>query len=246
MAYSEPLHPVTKQPLSELDRYIWRLRVLAQEALVLQRGVNKAIAAARAANIDPTKVLNEELLYLLTGYALITVCKFLEIWDHFGALAKDSEKVRDVRRALQPWVDRIRQWKGLETFRNTALAHPYLTKVGEEWKIIGPWQLLFEGRAPTYHAEILLLTDCVRHAILGVLTAFAAEYEALKPILASSALPPTAPSQGVQTGAQIPDALRPIAREADKRLKESLGIVAGGSIAQEFMNIILRIDLPLS
>src|SRR3989449_11289779 len=83
-------------------------------------------------------------------------------------------------------------------------------------------------------------------AILGVLTAVAAEYEALKPILASSALPPTAPSQSVQTGAPIPDALRPIAREADKRMKESLGIVVGGSIAQEFMNIILRIDLPLS
>jgi len=233
VAYTEPLHPVTKQPLTELERYLWRLRMVAQEALYMHRGLHKTGDAAKA--------LNEELLFLLTSYGLIIVCKFLEIWDRFGALGKDNERIRDVRRAIQPFVDRIRTWKGLDTFRNTALAHPYLTKDG---KLIGPWQLLIEGRAPTYHAEILLLVQCVRFAVLGVLTAFQTEYEALKPILTSPP-PQPSPGQGVEKGTQIPEVLRPIAKEVDQRLKP-LGVVVGGPVAKEFIDIIVRVDLLLS
>src|SRR5437870_8296908 len=134
MPYTEPLHPITRQPLSELDRFLWRFRMVAQEALLMRRGFNKTGDAA--------KVLNEELLFFLTNQALIIVCKFLEIWDGFGALEKDA-KIRQLRRAIQPFIDRIRVWSGLRMFRGTALAHPYLTK---DKKLIGPWQLLFEGK----------------------------------------------------------------------------------------------------
>ena len=44
-------------------------------------------------------------------------------------------------------LDRILIWKGLETFRNSTLAHAYLTKEG---KLLPPWQLFRTGLVALY------------------------------------------------------------------------------------------------
>ena len=154
----EPLHPTAVRKLSDLERGLWRLRLVAHEAQIMLRGFNRYPDAAQA--------INNELLFGLTHQALILVTKFLEIWDDFGSLAKSDDRVVPMRRILTPAIDRIRVWKGFDDFRNTALAHAYLAKDGT---VAPPWELQATGKAPAYHAEVLLLLNLCTLAVLAVL-----------------------------------------------------------------------------
>jgi hypothetical protein len=223
VSYVEPVHPVRGDALTPLERQLWRFRTAANEAQVMLRGFHQTG--------DVAKALNDDLLFSLTNHALIIVCKFLEVWDDFGRIAGTDLRVRDTRRAVQPYIDRIRVWKGLEQFRNGTLAHAYLTKEGGQ--LIGPWDLLAAHKAPSYHAECLLLLQCAKWAALAVLCSFAAEYVPLRPILRSAAPAPSR-GPGIANGKEIDVETRRLAIEVDERLSR-IGIMVGGTVAQEFV-----------
>jgi len=48
----EPVHPKTGLPLTELERTLWRFRMVAHEAQVMWRGFNGYKAVNKAINDD--------------------------------------------------------------------------------------------------------------------------------------------------------------------------------------------------
>jgi hypothetical protein len=206
---------------TDLQRFLWRFRMVANEGQTMLRGF--------AQTGDAAKVLNNDLLFSLCNQALIIVCKFLEIWDEFGSLAKDSDLIKGLRGALQPYVDRIRVWKGLEQFRNTALAHPYLTK---DKRLIGPWQLIASEKAPSYHAESLLLLHIVHFVVLTILCAFPKEYDSIRAHLAAPEALTTA-GPGIKLGTEIRAELENLAMAADSKVS-ALGVQITGPTVAEF------------
>lgn len=222
----EPLHPLTHKPLTPLERFLWRFRMAAHEAQVMWRGFN--------AYPDAAKVINDDLLFSLTNQALLIVCKFLEIWDEFGSLSKVDQRVVPVRRALQPIIDRIRVWKGLEVYRNTILAHPYTTKSGA---LLPPWELPRTGQAPSFHAEHILLLQLVVFAVLGILRVFEEEFRPIDSLCGPSG-PAPGPGPGISKGTEIDPTLRPIVERIDKQLQTECSVVVKGDLLTAFMKAI--------
>lgn len=211
-AAMEPRHPTASRPLNDLERAIWRLRLVAHEAQIMLRGFNRSPDAAKA--------LNNELLFGLSHQALILVTKFLEIWGAFGSLHGDDPRVIPTRRAITPVLDRIRVWKGLDEFRNSALAHAYLAKDGT---VLPPWELQATGRAPSYHAEILLLLNLVNLAVLATLSVFAEEYRPLD-VLIRGPRPAPDKGPGIQFGTEIDAELHRVAGPLEGALQAELGV----------------------
>ena len=150
--------------LSDLELTLWRFRMAGHEATVVTRGFNK---------VPDLSQLPVELLFGITNHALLVVVKFVEVWDAFGSLAKVDTRVVQARRALQPLVSRIQVWSGFDQHRNTTLAHAYLDKQGRP---VPPWLAARELKAPTFHAESILLLQCVVLANLSLSLLFAPEY----------------------------------------------------------------------
>ena len=221
----EPLHPATGRPLTDLERILWRFRMVAHEAKVMWRGFIRYPDAAAA--------INDDLMFGLTNQALIIVTKFLEVWKASSGLAKTDRRIVLARKAIQPVLDRILIWKGLETFRNSTLAHAYLTKEG---KLLPPWQLFRTGLAPSYHAEIIVLLQLVVFGSLGVLLAFETEYGAIDPITRSPDQSSLDPAFGISLGTEIKPAVRAVCAEVDAGLMRELGIRAKGPLFDTFRN----------
>jgi len=158
----------------------------------------------------------------------------LEIWDEFRSSSKVDGRVVPMRRAIQPIIDRIRVWKGFETYRNTALAHPYTTKSGE---LVPPWELTRSGQAPSFHAEQVLLLQLVVFAVAGILTVFENEFRPIEPLCGPTGPPPTA-APGISKGTEIEPTLRPILSHVDQQLKAECGVVAAGDLVAAFRKAI--------
>jgi hypothetical protein len=218
----EPKHPTRGGTLTPLERFLWRFRMAAHEAQVMWRGFNAYPDAATA--------INEDLLFGLTNQALIIVSKFLEIWNEFGKLAKEESRVVPARRAIQPIVDRIYLWKGLDKYRNTTLAHPYTTKSGD---LLPPWELLRTGQAPSFHAEIMLLLQLVVFAVASILAVFEAEYRLLDPLTGPSGSP-AGPGDGIAKGTEIAGVLGPLLTRVDEQLQKECGVVLKGDLLRMF------------
>ena len=218
----EPTHPIEHRQLTDLERTLWRFRMVSHEAGVMLHGFRRYTNVVEA--------INDDLLFSLTHQALIIITKFLEVWDDFGSLAIKETRVVPTRKALTPFLDRILIWKGLDQFRNTALAHAYLTNDG---KLMPPWELLKEGKAPTYVAEVILLLHLVHWAVRDILCVFEKEYLQID----SLAGPPTGqPSHepGIEKGDEIDGELRKITGTVAADLKNTLGVTASGPIAHAF------------
>ena len=220
---TEPLHPTTGQKLNALERQLWRFRMVGHEASRMWRGL-------RTAPPDPGGI-NDDLMFALSNHALVIVCKFLEIWDDLGSLAQGVPRVIPTRRAVQPLVDRLQIWKGLDEFRNTTLAHAYQTKRGT---LLPPWTLLRAGLAPTYHAEILLLLQTCVFASLGVLLAFEAEYTPIDPIARAADDSDVPPEPGISRVDEIDGILRPLCAQVSQSLLRDLGIKSTGPLYDTF------------
>lgn len=220
----EPQHPVRGNSLTPLERDLVRFRLVANEVQVLLRGLQTV-----GRGTDIARILNDDLFFSLFNHGKILVCKFLEVWDDFGSLGKTIPRVREVRGAVTPIVDRIKVWPALVQFRNSVLAHPYLTKSGQ---LVDPMLLIRDGKAPTFHAEALLLLHCVNLSVLGILQSFYTEYRPLQPLLVSDDAHP-GPGPGISRGPEIVGALRSINLEADARLAK-IGVVVSGPLAVEF------------
>jgi len=214
-------HPTRGDALTELERELWRIRMVTLEVQVLLRGYFSAGDVADA--------IPEGLQFSLTNHGLILVSKFLEVWDDFGRLAKREPRVIDARSAVSPLVKRIEVWKGIRAFRNTALAHSYTTSDG---RLVGPWHLLHSHQAPTYHAEVIVLLQCVMYAAAGVLATFLEEYKALGPSFRSS-YPVPSPGPGIQYGTDITSVIHPLLASVNKNL-ERLGVPLSNPVFAEF------------
>lgn len=178
---------------------------------------------------DAEAAINEELMFGLTNQALVIVTKFLEVWNDFGP--RLDGRVIPCRKAVQPLVDRMQVWKGLDAFRNTTLAHAYLDKSGQ---LLPPWELIKGELAPSYHAEIILLLQCVVFAVLSILVVFEKEYLALDSITGPGSLTPPSAGPGISTGPEIEKALRPICADVDRLLKQECGVTPKGPIYDGF------------
>ena len=218
----EPRHPTEARNLNELERTLWRLRMVAHEAQVMLRGFNRYPDAAAA--------INEDLWFGLTHQSLIILSKFLEIWHDFGSLARTDARVIPTRKALAPIVKRMRVWKGLDQFRNTTLAHAYLSKDG---KLVPPWELQQKRRAPTFHAEVVLLLNLVPLAVLAVLSVFEKEYSPLDPLMGPSG-PVPGPGPGISLGTELDAEIKTLAVTTDAALKAGLNVVVTGTLAAAF------------
>ncbi len=214
-------HPVRDNALTELEKFLWRFRMVAHEAQEILRGYHNTP--------DVAQDINVELLFSLSNQGLLIVSKFLEIWDPFGSLAKTNQRVREVRKAVQPIIDRIRVWPALKQFRDTTLAHPYLSRSDD---LVGPWELLADHKAPTFHAEVILLLYLVDSSVLALLVAFSEEYVPLRPLLRSS-LPAPKAGPGITLGTEIQPAHAQLAAQVNAALK-AMGIGGDSEIVNEF------------
>lgn len=224
----EPLHPETGKPLTDLERALWRFRMVAHEAAVMWRGFNGVK--------DVERDINADLMFGITNQALVIVCKFLEVWDDSGSLAPAEPRIILARRAAQPIIDRIRRWKGLETFRNTTLAHAYLDK---DDKLLPPWELFRRGLAPTYHAEIVLLLQCVVFGALAILAVFEKEYAPLDKLAGPGDMPLPPPSPGISLGTEIEGELKAITQQVDFALRRDFGITGDSPLFVTFKRSLL-------
>lgn len=200
---------------------MWRFRMASHEGQEMWRGFNRYQ--------DVEAAINEELMFGLTNQALVIVTKFLEVWNDFGP--RLDGRVIPCRKAVQPLVDRMQVWKGLDAFRNTTLAHAYLDKSGQ---LLPPWELIKQELAPSYHAEIILLLQCVVFAVLSILLVFAKEYLPLDSITGPGSLTPPSPGPGISTGPEIEKTLRSICAEVDHLLKQECGVTPKGPVYDGF------------
>lgn len=227
-AFDEPLHP-SGRPLTELERLLWRFRMVAHEASNMWRGFTRVPDVART--------INDDLMFGLTNQALVIVCKFLEVWRASSSLAKANPRIVPARRAIQPVIDRLERWRGLDIFRNSTLAHAYTTSEG---KLLPPWQLFRAGLAPSYHAEIIVLLQLVVFGSLGMLLAFEKEYTAIDPIARAPDVPVLDPAPGISLGTEIAPAVRSVCAQVDAGLMKELGLRAQGPIFDTFKNALAR------
>ncbi len=215
-------HPTAARDLTPLEIILWRFRFVARENETMLRGYREVEDVARD--------IPDNLLFSLANHGLILICKFLEVWHDFGGVAGAVPRVVNVRKAVHPLIERIEVWPGLTSFRNTMLAHAYLDKTGRP---VGPWPALYDHKAPTYHAEVLLLQHALHMAIAAVLACFEAEYQSIRPLIGPEKRPDPSPGPGVQLGSEIQPALKALALEVDRRLA-SIGVVIKGPLAKEF------------
>ena len=214
----EPLHP-SGRPLSDFERRLCRLSLIGHEAHLL---ICSAIRTEdRKRDVD--------LMFTLQHYALILICRFLEIWGQFQSLAKDNRRVLEITRAMSVYVDRIRIWPGLEQYRNWIIAHGY--RIGSNPELVLPWTVINTGRVPSHAAEWLLLLECGRFAVAGVLAYYGDILRVLNPVLDPGPDPEI--EQGVQDGAAAQAARIEMATEGNRRLEE-LGVDLHDPVFQRF------------
>ena len=217
-------HPTRGGPLTELEQVLWRFRMSAHEAQVMIRGF--------LAYPDVSTAVNDDLLFGLSNQGLLIVAKFLEIWDDSGRLTKSEHQMLGLRRALKPLIDRIRVWKGLRELRNTSLAHAYLD---ENNQLTGPWELISDAKAPSYHAEIILLLYLVHIAVLCILFVFQEVYLPIDELAGpprESKTPPVGP--GIELGTQLRPAMDAIAEQIGPRVAKECGVTIRGPFAEQY------------
>lgn len=215
---SEPLHP-TGRPLTEFERQLLRVRLISHEAHMLLCGLTRT--DDRKADLD--------LVLTLQNYALIIICRFLEIWAKFDALSKDNRRVREISTSVSFMVDRINEWPGLRDYRNWILAHKY--QVHRNPEFIPPWVVLNTGRVPSKAPELMVLLDCVKNIGFAVAAYYGDIYRELKPVLIPP--PETESSHGVQTGEEAQEERTRIAIEAEKAL-QPFQLMRDESLVREF------------
>lgn len=218
LGIQEPLHP-SGLSLTEFQRRLCRLYLIGHEA--------KQLICSALRTIDRKR--DTQLMFTLQHYALILICRFLEIWKQFQALAKTNHQIRDLASAMSIYVDRIQIWPGLKEYRNWIIAHNY--QLGSNPEFLPPWVVLHTGRVPANAAEWLLLLDCVRFAVAGVMAYYADIVRGLDPVLDPGLEPPL--KKGVKNDTEAQAERVKLAIEGDNRLEE-LGVDLCDPVFQRF------------
>jgi len=173
---------------------------------------------------------DDDLVLTLQNYALILICRFLEIWGQFNALAKDDRRVLEITRALSPYLDRINEWPGLKDFRDWILAHKY--QIDRRPEFVPPWEVLNTGRVPAKAPEMLVLLDCVQQAVACTMAYYGDILRDLAPVLRPS--PEGAAPHGALTGEEAQNERIRLALLATERLRP-LGVNMNDPVFREFL-----------
>jgi hypothetical protein len=220
--YIEPLHPVTQEPLTDLDRTLLRLHFVAIDLTLTLSAINLASDSS-----DAGIARSGTLAVVLCNYSLAQVVKFLEVLESWRTTGKDR-RAREVKSALNETIQRIDSWPGLRQFRHTVLAHPYLHDGN---KFVHPMRQFEEYVMPPTVAEMILLLTLSRFAAIAFLQAFASPYMALGPL---QVLPVAGkPGHEVVGAENIASTAKEFIEAASNRLVE-LGIDPQGVIVQQF------------
>lgn len=216
---AERHHPAGRR-LTNLERALIRLRLVGHEIDVL---IESAIRTE-------DRKADYQLVVSMTNYGVILVVKFLEVWDQFIRLGGEEPRVRQAGSALSPAIRRIdRTWPHIRRYRHWALAHPY--SIGDGPEVVLPWELLAKEVAPSAEAEVFLLLECARMAVVGVLVCFASEYRAMLPVFAVIDTP--SPTRGCLTGEDTEKERRSLCQILNERLSE-VGVDLADPIFKEF------------
>jgi hypothetical protein len=215
----EPLHPSGRE-LSDFERQLLRLRLIGHEAHLLICGLTRTDDRKR----------DDDLVLTLQNFALILICRFLEIWGKFQSLGGDNRRVLEIARAASLYLDRINIWPGLREYRNWILAHRY--QIDPHPAFIPPWIVHHTGRVPTKPAEWMVLLDCVQQASAAVMAYYGDIYRGLRAVLHPGQEPET--TRGVLTGEEAQAERERLAIEMGRRLA-ALGVRLDDPVFQEYV-----------
>lgn len=111
---------------------------------------------------------DDDLKFSLSNKMLIDLVSFLDEWNHFRSLAKEDPELQKTANIAQPALDRIRKWDGIQTMRNTMLAHNFRDKKNKN-KLTCLQTRYFSANVPRSYAEIALLSEFAVYAIATVI-----------------------------------------------------------------------------
>ncbi len=103
---------------------------------------------------------DEDQKWGTSNHIIIMTCTFLEEWKRLRQIARQNDAQNQSVEIAQIAVDRINRWSGLQTLRNSLLAHP--SRLKDKKRVAIPAELL--ENAPSHYAEILLLGECAVYA----------------------------------------------------------------------------------
>ncbi|MDH8399861.1 hypothetical protein QIG58_02570 [Klebsiella pneumoniae] len=117
---------------------------------------------------------NEDLKQSLFLKQIIDVCAFLDEFNAFRSLAKDSERVKNICRVTKPALERIEGLKGLRSYRNALAAHNF-RKEGNKDEVILLSDYTRNLELPNSIAEMFFLGSLCITIIEAVCAEFASE-----------------------------------------------------------------------
>jgi hypothetical protein len=94
--------------------------------------------------------------------------------------------------------------------------------------------LFSAGLAPTYHAEIILLLQCVVFAVLSILLVFEKDFTPIVSLAGPGVATVPSPAPGISKGEEIKPALQSVCARVDQLLKEQCGVTARGPVFDAF------------
>lgn len=132
-----------------------------QESLLLLTWLHKQIRQTLIPLEQKEKNVSKGMKFIISNYAIVLICSFLEEWKILESLGRDKE-IQITLRMASPFLKRIRKWNGLRKVRSSLLVHTHRDKKG---KFVTPWEVFSKYESPTAYAEIILLSRCAISAI---------------------------------------------------------------------------------
>jgi hypothetical protein len=71
----------------------------------------------------------------LFNHSLLEICSFMEEYDkYFHSTLEEQFKsrIKELRKAANPAMKKVREWKDLRVYRNEMIAHPWRTGNGKQ------------------------------------------------------------------------------------------------------------------
>ena len=123
---------------------------------------------------------NNKVRQFINGTLLIYANSFVDEWDNLGKQCKTDNRVVKVRKIANPLIRRIKQWKDLNTFRSTFLAHNFRDSKGNNALIKAHDK---ELNIPNSFGDFFVLRGCILYAKDILIREFAVEYNEVLPYL---------------------------------------------------------------
>ena len=166
---------------------------------------------------------DEDLKFSLNNKMLIDIASFLDEWKRFNHYAKDDDVLKETLSIASPALKRIKKWKGIQSMRNTMLAHGF--RDGENpGKITCINKRYFTANVPTTYAEVMLLSEYAVYAISAVICRHNLDHEIALASIPSHELEV---ERGIQTMGEFEEAVSELEQymfNKDPSLKIAFGV----------------------